>query len=124
MKAEGIFISTLLVIDTFLVSFYFGFNSRHVLVVDPSLPPLVKPRINNSSAKSSKSEAESRKTEIRSPAKSGTSDNHSTGHSGTAKNGKSLSVPKKAPPKVDGAKKKGGAGHESPLPGKKVGAER
>src|SRR5258706_15679300 len=35
------FICTVLVIDTFLVSFYAGFNSRHVLIVDPSLPPLV-----------------------------------------------------------------------------------
>jgi regulatory protein YycI of two-component signal transduction system YycFG len=42
VKAEGIFISTLLVVDTFLVSFYFGFNSRHVLVVDPSLPSVLK----------------------------------------------------------------------------------
>jgi hypothetical protein len=40
MKGKGIFISTLLVIDTFLVSYFVGFNSRHVPVVDPSLPPL------------------------------------------------------------------------------------
>ena len=40
MKAKGKFISTLLVIDTFLVSYTAGFNSRHVLIVDPSLPPL------------------------------------------------------------------------------------
>lgn len=57
MKAEGIFISTLLVVDTFLVSFYFGFNSRHVLVVDPSLPSVLKthteqiPRENGASTK-------------------------------------------------------------------------
>jgi hypothetical protein len=39
MKAKGRFISTLLVIDTFLVSYAVGFNSRHVLIVDPSLSP-------------------------------------------------------------------------------------
>ena len=41
MKAKGKFISTLLIIDTFFVSFAFGFNSKHVLVIDPNLPPLV-----------------------------------------------------------------------------------
>jgi len=41
MKAKGIFISTLLVIDTFLVSYAAGFHSRHVLVVNPKLPPVV-----------------------------------------------------------------------------------
>lgn len=43
MKARGLFISTLLVIDTFLASFAVGFNSRHVLVVDPSLKEVVAP---------------------------------------------------------------------------------
>lgn len=43
MKAKGIFISTLLVIDTFFVGFTYGFNSREVLIVDPSLPPLPAP---------------------------------------------------------------------------------
>ena len=41
MRAKGIFISGLLAIDTFLISFALGFNSRHVLVVDPALPPLL-----------------------------------------------------------------------------------
>ena len=40
MKARGICISALIVIDTFFVSFAVGFNSQSVLVVDPSLPPL------------------------------------------------------------------------------------
>ncbi|HEY9785828.1 MAG TPA: hypothetical protein V6D17_10535 [Candidatus Obscuribacterales bacterium] len=40
MKARGKFICTLLVIDTFLVSFAAGFNSRQVKVIDPSLPPV------------------------------------------------------------------------------------
>lgn len=42
MKAKGIFISTLLVIDTFLVSYAAGFHSRHVLVINPKLPPVVR----------------------------------------------------------------------------------
>jgi hypothetical protein len=37
------FISCLLVVDTFFVSYAVGFNSRSVLVVDASLPPYVKP---------------------------------------------------------------------------------
>lgn len=41
MKAKGIFISTLLVIDTFFVSYAAGFHSRHVLVINPKLPPVV-----------------------------------------------------------------------------------
>lgn len=42
MNAKSKFMSTLLVIDTFFVSYAVGFNSRHVLVVDPKLPPYVK----------------------------------------------------------------------------------
>lgn len=42
MKAKGRFISLLLVVDTFFVSYAFGFHSRHVLIVDPKLPPVVK----------------------------------------------------------------------------------
>jgi hypothetical protein len=41
VKAKGIFISTLLVIDTFFVSYAVGFNTHPVLIVDPSLPPVV-----------------------------------------------------------------------------------
>ena len=47
MKAKGKLISTLLVIDTFLVCYAAGFNSRHVLIVDPSLPPLPPARKGN-----------------------------------------------------------------------------
>lgn len=43
MKGMGQFISALLVVDTFFVSYAVGFNSRRVLVVDPSLPPIVQP---------------------------------------------------------------------------------
>lgn len=43
MNAKGMVISTLLIIDTFLVSFAFGFNSRHVKVIDPSMPPYQPP---------------------------------------------------------------------------------
>lgn len=41
MKVKGMFISTLLVIDTFFISYAVGLNSHPVLVVDPSLPPVV-----------------------------------------------------------------------------------
>jgi hypothetical protein len=37
VNAKGKVISTLLVIDTFFVSYAAGFNSRHVLMVDPNL---------------------------------------------------------------------------------------
>jgi hypothetical protein len=40
MKAAGIFISSIVIVDTFLVSYAVGFNSRHVLVIDPKLPPV------------------------------------------------------------------------------------
>lgn len=42
MKTKGIFISSLLVIDTFFVSYAAGFHSRHVLVINPKLPPVVQ----------------------------------------------------------------------------------
>ncbi len=45
MKAKGIFISTLLVIDTFFVSYAVGFQSRHVLIVNPKLPPVVQNKV-------------------------------------------------------------------------------
>jgi hypothetical protein len=41
VKAKGIFISTLLVIDTFFISYAVGFNTHPVLIVDSSLPPVV-----------------------------------------------------------------------------------
>lgn len=40
MKAKGRFISTLIVINAFFMGYAYGLNSRHVLAVDPSLPPL------------------------------------------------------------------------------------
>lgn len=45
MKAKGLFISTLLVLDTFLVSYYAGVHGRTVKVIDPMLPalPVVPP---------------------------------------------------------------------------------
>ena len=45
MKAKGIFISTLLVVDTFLMSYAAGFHSRHVLVVNPKLPTVVEKKV-------------------------------------------------------------------------------
>jgi hypothetical protein len=44
MNAQGKFISFMLIVDTFLVGYAYGFNSRKVLVIDPKLPPVtVKP---------------------------------------------------------------------------------
>ena len=40
MKAKGIFISSLLVIDTFLASYYFGLHSRTFKIIDPKMPAL------------------------------------------------------------------------------------
>ena len=40
MKGMGIFISSLLVIDTFFACYYMGFHSRTISVIDPSLKPV------------------------------------------------------------------------------------
>jgi regulatory protein YycI of two-component signal transduction system YycFG len=44
MKSKGIFISAILIVDTFLVSYAIGFNSRHVAVVDPTMKPVAAPQ--------------------------------------------------------------------------------
>ena len=38
MKAKGIFISTLIIIDTFLGAYFYGVHSRTIKVIDPALP--------------------------------------------------------------------------------------
>lgn len=38
MKAKGIFISTLIVIDTFLGAYFYGVHSRTIKIIDPALP--------------------------------------------------------------------------------------
>jgi hypothetical protein len=48
MKAKGRFISFLLIVDTALGGFTYGFNSRHCLIIDPNLPP-VKPPVQEKS---------------------------------------------------------------------------
>ncbi|HEY9791012.1 MAG TPA: hypothetical protein V6D22_11470 [Candidatus Obscuribacterales bacterium] len=40
MKAATVFVSAVVIVDTFLLSYAVGFNSRHVLVIDPNLPPV------------------------------------------------------------------------------------
>ena len=45
MGLKGKIVCTLLVVDTFVLSYAVGFNSRHVLVEDPTLPPYVAPVI-------------------------------------------------------------------------------
>lgn len=42
MKGIGVFMCTLLVIDTFAASYYVGMHSRTVPIEDPKLPPFVK----------------------------------------------------------------------------------
>ncbi len=40
MSGKGRFISALLAVNAFFIGFAYGFNSRKVLIVDPSLPPI------------------------------------------------------------------------------------
>ncbi len=44
MKTSGLFFCAVLLVDTLFISYWVGFNSRHVLIVDPTLPPL-KPAV-------------------------------------------------------------------------------
>lgn len=73
MKATGIFISTLLVIDAFLGGYAAGFNSgsRKIYVIDPELSPLVQeskpaptsdPKEEAKAAKAGKKEADKNKS--------------------------------------------------------------
>lgn len=43
MKAKVQFIGSLAMINAYLIAFAYGFNSKPVLVIDESLPPLPKP---------------------------------------------------------------------------------
>lgn len=38
MNTKGLFISTLIVIDTFLGAYFYGVHSRTIKVIDPALP--------------------------------------------------------------------------------------
>lgn len=76
MKAKGIFISTLLVIDTFLMSYAAGFHSRHVLVINPKLPPVVHKA----------EDAGKAKTPVITPAKAGDKNAHATKNKHASKN--------------------------------------
>lgn len=76
MKAKGIFISTLLVIDTFLMSYAAGFHSRHVLVINPKLPPVVHKA----------EDAGKAKTPVIMPAKAGDKNAHATKNKHASKN--------------------------------------
>jgi hypothetical protein len=42
MKAGGMFVSAILIIDTFFVSYYLGVHSRTVDVEDPTMKPVEK----------------------------------------------------------------------------------
>ena len=51
------FIATLIIIDTFLVSYALGFNSRHVLIEDPSIkaaPPAAVVKVDGAKSADSK----------------------------------------------------------------------
>lgn len=51
MRAKFIFISVVMTMDAFFVGYAAGFNSRHVLIVDPKLPPLVQHKAQTKTAK-------------------------------------------------------------------------
>lgn len=50
MKAKGIFISTLIIVDTFLGAYYFGVHQRSIKVIDPSLKAVEITKEGNASA--------------------------------------------------------------------------
>ncbi len=45
MQLKAKIAATILIVDTFLLSFAYGFKSRHVLIVDPTLPQYVAPKV-------------------------------------------------------------------------------
>jgi hypothetical protein len=66
MKAQGRFISFLLVVNAFFGGYAAGLNSRHVQVVDPSLPPLPAPKKDAAEAKPKDAKKEEVKAEDKS----------------------------------------------------------
>jgi hypothetical protein len=86
VKAAGICISTLIVIDTFFISFAVGFNSRHVLEIDPSLPPLVQPKPPAKPAEVPKAAEKEKKSE-HTPGKPGAKHGSKSGSKTVAKPG-------------------------------------
>jgi hypothetical protein len=90
VKASGIFVSAILVIDTFLVAYAVGFNSRHVLMVDPTMKPVAaKP----APAEQDKTEKIKATAEDKSAAK-GTTEKSS--HKASTKTSKSETATKKS----------------------------
>jgi hypothetical protein len=81
MKAKGVFISAILIADAFLVSYAIGFNSRHVLVVDPSMKAVAPPADVKSDAKKPPVEAlPVKKMETTKPKVKGKTHKKSAGH--------------------------------------------
>jgi hypothetical protein len=86
LKAQGVFICTMLVIDTFFVSYACGFNSRHVMVVDPALPPIqIKPDTTATDHKAATPDKDKDKTDAASKTKTPTKkdaakESHKHGH--------------------------------------------
>ncbi len=87
MTGMGKVISTLLVIDTFFISFAVGFNSRKVDVVDPTLPPLVQPAAPAKSTEPAKAPIKDKKSE-HSPATEGAASAHKKHTPGKTKHSK------------------------------------
>jgi hypothetical protein len=94
VKAKGIFISTLLVIDTFFISYAVGFNIHPVLIVDPSLPPVVtkppekaKPATTNSSPAKKATEKTAEKAPETKPAPTKAKDDAAKAKAKSAKHG-------------------------------------
>ncbi|MBY0548149.1 MAG: hypothetical protein K2W95_12720 [Candidatus Obscuribacterales bacterium] len=65
MKAERVFFTTLITLDAFFVAFFFGFNSRHVPVIDPTMPPISIKTIANPSSYPAKGSAATQEKEAR-----------------------------------------------------------
>lgn len=101
MKAKGRFISALLVVDAFLIAFAYGFNSRSVAVVDPSLPPVKPQSVEAATAKPATAKASPAKVAPvkATPAKTVTSKKTTVPHKTVAKKvSKPILSPKAAAP--------------------------
>lgn len=112
MKARGIFISTLLVIDTFLGAFCYGFNTSAVLVIDPKLPAVVPPA--PTKAPGSEREIDELKDKAKKPTAAGTKVLPTPLPKGTAKGGtKSGAAAKSGSSNKSGASNKSAANTKS-----------
>lgn len=92
MNTKGLFISTLIVIDTFLGAYFYGVHSRAIKVIDPSLPA-----VNKEEVKQEIKQQEANSQPIATPAK--------VQSTVAAATGKKIEPKKEEPHKKDKAKK-------------------